>query len=185
MNSKEEIDNITEVELVKKCIDFNRQYQEMLYRKFSDKMFNVCLNYTDNYDEASDVLQEGFIKIFRKLHQFNFEGSLEGWIRKVIVNTALENYRKKSREHEKLNILTDSQEDYSDDFLSTFGVQEIIELVNKLPSKAQIVLKLYAIEGYSHKEIASNLNITEGTSKSQLNRARKLLQEAFVKLNGE
>lgn len=177
-------ENIAEEVLVKKCIAFERQYQEMFYRKFADKMFNVCLTYADNSDEAADILQEGFIKVFRKMHQFNFEGSLEGWIRRIIVNTALENYRKKTREQKNLNLLADLNDDYSEEDLSVFGVQEIIELVNHLPSKAQMVLKLYAIEGYSHKEIADNLNITEGTSKSQLNRARKLLKDAFLKRNG-
>lgn len=184
MDNLRENENITEVVLVKKCIAFDRHYQEIFYRKFADKMFNVSLTYAENYDEAADILQEGFIKIFRKLHQFNFEGSLEGWVRKIIVNTALESYRKKTREQKNLNLLVDTTDDYSEDDLSVFGVQEIIELVNHLPSKAQVVLKLYAIEGYSHKEIADNLNITEGTSKSQLNRARKLLKEAFSKRNG-
>ncbi|MFH2142394.1 MAG: RNA polymerase sigma factor [Bacteroidota bacterium] len=184
MENIQEYENINESVLVERCIAFDRQYQEVFYRKFADKMFNVCLTYTDNSDDAADILQEGFIKIFRKLHQFNFYGSLEGWVRKIIVNTALEKYRKKSREQEKIMIDEDFNNDNYEDNLSVFGVQEIIELVNHLPSRAQVVLKLYAIEGYSHREIADNLNITEGTSKSQLNRARKLLKEAFLKRNG-
>jgi len=142
------------------------------------------MTYTTNKDEAADVLQEGFIKIFRKIHQFNFEGSLEGWVRKIIVNTALENYRKKAREIENLNEYY-IEETESEIDLSEYSTNEIIEMVNHLPPKAQIVLKLYAVEGYSHQEISNILNISEGTSKSQLNRARKLLKEILIRLNGE
>jgi len=176
--------NIPEKVLIEKCVAFDRNYQEMFYRRYADKMFRVCLTYSDNHDDAADILQEGFIKIFRKIHQYNFEGSLEGWVRKVIVNTALENYRKKIKEMEKIKEVSELEEGYEFD-MDGLGSQEIIEMVNHLPSKAQVVLKLYAIEGYSHKEIAAQLNISEGTSKSQLNRARKLLRDVLVKHNGE
>lgn len=180
----ESIENIPEKVLIEKCVAFDRNYQEVFYRRFADKMFRVCLTYSDNHDDAADILQEGFIKIFRKIHQFNFDGSLEGWVRKVIVNTALENYRKKIKEIEKIKEVSETEEGYEFD-MDGLGSQEIIEMVNHLPSKAQVVLKLYAIEGYSHKEIAAQLNISEGTSKSQLNRARKLLRDVLVKHNGE
>ncbi|HBS85209.1 MAG TPA: RNA polymerase sigma factor [Bacteroidales bacterium] len=170
--------------LVKKCIAFDRHYQEIFYRKFADKMYNICLSYTGNHDEAADILQDGFMKIFRKIKQFNFEGSLEGWVRKIIVNTALETIRKKIKEQEKVIKINESKENNYDLNLSDLEGQKIIELVNLLPVKAQLVLKLYAIEGFSHKEIAHNLNISEGTSKSQLNRARMLLKQALLKLNG-
>ncbi len=184
MANQTDIENIPEKLLVERCVAFDRQYQEIFYRRFADKMFNVCLNYSDNSDEAADILQEGFIKIFTKIKQFSFDGSLEGWVRRVIVNTALEKYRKKSREIEKMNFITDYYDDDADEDLSVFSFNEIIEMVNQLPLKAQIVLKLYAIEGYSHKEIAENLNISEGTSKSQLNRSRCLLREEFKKRYG-
>ncbi|MDP3556235.1 MAG: RNA polymerase sigma factor [Bacteroidota bacterium] len=156
----------------------------MLYRKFADKMYNVSLTYAKDDDEANDIMQEGFIKVFRNLHTFHFENSLEGWVRKIIVNTSLEFYRKKKREKEVLEEYEYFTEPKIDGILETINAQHIISLVNQLPSKAAMVLKLYAIEGYSHKEIGAMMEVTEGTSKSQLNRARFLLKEAISKQNG-
>lgn len=156
----------------------------MLYRKFADKMYNISMTYTDDEDEASDILQEGFIKVFRNIHTFGSQGSLEGWVRKIIVNTALEFYRKKKREKKVLENYTNFIEPKIDDILETINADHIIKLVNQLPAKAQMVLKLYAIEGYSHREIGDMMEITEGTSKSQLNRARFLLKDAISKQNG-
>lgn len=175
--------NISEKELVEKCIAFERQYQEIFYRKYANKMFNICLTYSENYDEASDILQEGFIKIFRNIRHFKFEGSLEGWVRKIIVNTALENYRKKTNEQQKISVYSDTIDVETESIFEDVEKHKIMGLVNRLPSKAQMVLKLYAIEGYGHKEIAGKMNISEGTSKSQLNRARLLLKQAINKIN--
>ena len=174
--------NISEEELVRRCIANERQYQEILYRKYADQMFSVCLSYNKNEDEACDILQEGFIKVFGKLEQFNFNSSLKGWVRKIIVNTALDHYRKQKRHEDKL-------ESYSQvvvspkigNILEQINAQDLISLVESLPSRAAIVLKLYAIEGYGHKEIAEKLDITEGTSKSQLHRARTLLKQLLSK----
>lgn len=147
-------------------------------------MFNVSLTYTDDEDEACDILQEGFIKVFRNIHSFKLDGSFEGWVRRIIVNTALEFYRKKKRQKEVLEVYENFIEPKIDGILEKINMDYLIGLVNQLPSKAQMVLKLYAIEGYSHKEIAEQMEITEGTSKSQLNRARFLLKEAISKQNG-
>ncbi len=175
---------IPEQELIQKCIAGNRKCQEILYRKFADKMYNVSLTYTDDQEEACDILQEGFIKVFRNLHSFNFEGSFEGWIRRIIVNTALEFYRKKKREQEFLDEYENVVEPNIDNILEKINAEDVIKLVNQLPSKAAMVLKLFAIEGYNHKEIAEIMEISEGTSKSQLNRARFLFKEAMIKQNG-
>ncbi len=156
----------------------------MLYRKFADKMYNVSLTYTHDEDEACDILQEGFIKVFRNLQTFQSQGSLEGWIRKIIVNTALEFYRKKKREQENLDNYEIFAETNIDGILDKINSEDIIKLVNQLPAKAAMVLKLFAIEGYNHKEIAEIMEISEGTSKSQLNRARFLFKEAISKHNG-
>ena len=179
-----DINQITEQELVRKCIANERQYQELLYRKYSDQMYSVCLSYNKNQDEACDILQDSFIKVFRKLEQFNFESSLKGWIRRIVVNTALDQYRKQKRHEEKLD-------SYSKVVISPaignviekINAQDLIALVNELPSRAALVLKLYAIEGYAHKEIAEKLDISEGTSKSQLHRARTLLKKLLSKNN--
>ena len=176
--------NITEKDLVEGCIADKRQYQETLYKEYADKMFTVSLTYTDDEDEACDILQEGFIKVFRNLHKFNFEGSFEGWIRKIIVNTALEHYRKRVREEENLSVYETHIEPQIEGILDTINANELIKLVNELPSKAAMVLKLYAIEGYGHKEIAEQLGVTVGTSKSQLNRARFLLKQSMSKTHG-
>ncbi|PCH91085.1 MAG: RNA polymerase subunit sigma-24 [Bacteroidetes bacterium] len=156
----------------------------MLYRKYADKMFTVCLTYSDDEDDACDILQDSFIKVFRNLPKFNFDGSFEGWIRRIVVNTALELHRKRLREKENLNVYETYIEPRIDSALDAIHSNELIKLVNELPFKASLVLKLYAIEGYSHKEIAEQLAITVGTSKSQLNRARSLLKESINKLNG-
>ena len=165
--------------LIKHCISDNRKYQEMLYRKYADKMFNICLIYENDEDAAADILQEGFIKIFRNLKEFNYKGSFEGWLRKIIVNTALEHYRKKTKEKEKQQLIGVYIEREINDVLSALQAKDIIKMVNALPKKASIVLKLFAIEGYSHEEIAETLKIAVGTSKSQLNRARFLLKQSI------
>lgn len=174
-----------EQELIALCLEDNRQAQEKLYRFFADKMFTVCLYYADDRDEACDFLQEGFLTVFRKLDKYNFEGSFEGWIRRIIVNTALGNIRKKKRYNEvideyKLN--EDYASNHDVDFES-IPFKKVISLVNDLPAKCSIVIKLFAIEGYTHNEISEIMGISVGTSKSQLNRARSLLKESFEKLN--
>lgn len=184
MKDKLDINNISEEDLVRRCIANERQYQEVLYRKYADQMYSVCLSYNDNEDEACDILQDGFIKVFRKLEQFNFESSLKGWIRRIIVNTALDHYRKQKRHEEKLENYTQVAVSRNiGNVIDQINAQDLISLVNQLPSRAAVVLKLYAIEGYGHKEIAEKLDITEGTSKSQLHRARALLKELLSKNN--
>lgn len=187
MKLKQDINNITDEELIKKCIANERQYQEVLYRRYADMMYSVALAYADNEDAACDILQEGFIKVFRKLETFEFECSLKGWIRKIIVNTALDHYRRQKRHEEKLEsyTLNGGISHEVGNVLDQINADELIALVNQLPSKAAMVLKLYAVEGYNHKEIAEQLDITEGTSKSQLHRARTLLKELLNQNNGE
>ena len=176
--------NISEKELIEGCVAYDRDYQEAFYRKFADKMYGVSFSYAENEAEACDILQEGFIRIFRKIDKYSFEGSLEGWVRKVIVNTALEFYRKKKREREVFEEFGKTVESKIDDIIGKINAGEIIKLVNALPRKAAMVMKLYAVEGYNHKEIALEMNISEGTSKSQLNRARTLLKEAINRQHG-
>jgi RNA polymerase sigma factor (sigma-70 family) len=148
-------------------------------------MFGVCKYYADNRDEACDFLQEGFITVFRKLDRYNFEGSLEGWIRRIIVNTALQELRNKKSFQEHYELIKIEQEalQTEESPYSSISPGEIIRLVNDLPKKAALIIKLYAIEGYTHPEIASILDISIGTSKSQLNRARSLLKLKMVHLN--
>jgi len=180
-----EINTISDKELVKRCIAYERKYQEMLYRKYADKMYSVAMIYSNNNeDDASDILQNGFIQVFKKIHTFKFNGSLESWIRRIIVNKAIELYRKKVRERDNIAEYKTFAETETEGILGNINADDLIKLVNSLPSKASVVLKLFAVEGYSHKEIAEKLKIKEGTSKSQLNRARHLLKEAISKQNG-
>lgn len=166
----------SDLELIEGVLNKDRLYQEMLYRKYADGMFSVACSYSDNDDEAADILQDGFIKVFRMLHQHNKEKSLGGWIRRIIINTAIDHYHKKVRHLEVVEESYEGEESTNDLFEQS-NAAEIIRFVNELPTKARMVLKLYAIEGYAHQEIATALNISVGTSKSQLNRAKKLLKE--------
>ena len=140
-------------------------------------MFGICMRYAGNYDDAQDILQDGFLKVFEKIDQFGFKGAFEGWIRKIMVNTALERFR---TSYQVINIhdnLKEVDHEISGDFTSDIDARELIRFVQELSPRYRIVFNLYAIEGYSHKEIADMLGITEGTSKSNLSRARDILQE--------
>lgn len=163
--------------LVKSCIKGNSGAQEELYKMFASKMFGVCMLYTKDYDAAKDVLQEGFIKVFNKLDTFRFDGSFEGWVRRIMVNTALERYRKNYYLYATSDI-EDYKEDFAyEDVTSQLSADDLLKLIYELSPQYQMVFKLYAIEGYSHKEISEMLQISEGTSKSNLSRARKILQD--------
>lgn len=171
--------------LIDACLNRDRAAQEQLYRTYCDKMFSVCMYYANDRDEAADFLQEGFITVFGKLHLYKFEGSFEGWIRRIIVNTALSALRKKRRFVEvNLSVEDFPETEIIEEEVNLLPSAKVIEMVSDLPIKAGTVLKLYAIEGYSHQEIAEIMDISVGTSKSQLNRARTLLKQAF-KLSGE
>jgi len=173
---------LPESELVLSCIEGNRKSQEILYRKFASRMYGVCLGYSRSRDEAQDILQDGFIKVFASLHKFEGSGVLEGWIRRIMVNTAVDHYRKNLRnpatlgEQEEVNYSIDA------DAYGRLDNQEIIALIRQLPHGAQLIFNLYAIEGYNHVEIAAMLDISVGTSKSQYSRARTLLQNMVNKL---
>jgi len=152
--------------------------QEELYHRFAPKMYAVCLRYASNVEDAQDLLQEGFIKIYRNLHHFRAEGSFEGWIRRVFVNTSIEHFRKKST---KLAMVTEKEEGTIEDTditaLENLAEKDIIKIVQELSPGYRAVFNLYVVEGYSHKEIGDMLGISEGTSKSQLARAKSVLQK--------
>jgi RNA polymerase sigma-70 factor (ECF subfamily) len=152
--------------------------QEELYNRFSGKMYAVCLRYANNADDAQDLLQEGFIKVFRNLHRFRAEGSFEGWIRRVFVNSSIEHFRKKSVELSKVSDKEENTiEDQDISALDQLAERDIVKLIQDLSPGYRTVFNLYVVEGYSHKEIGDLLGISEGTSKSQLARARSILQK--------
>jgi RNA polymerase sigma factor (sigma-70 family) len=179
----EDLYQIKDHDLVEHCKKHERRYQEILYRRYADEMYSVALIYADSDQDACDIVQESFIKVFKRLDTFKFEAALGSWIRRIIVNTALDHYRKKKRESENTGNYIQTVETEVDDIIPNLSANELLGMMQKLPQKASMVLKLYAIEGYAHKEIAEMLNITEGTSKSQLNRARSLLKSIISQFN--
>src|SRR5690606_38798350 len=141
-------------------------------------MYAVCLRYANNPDDAQDLLQEGFVKVYRNLHRFRAEGSFEGWIRRVFINSSIEHFRKKSLQ---LSKVSDKEENTIEDTdisaLDNLAEKDIINLIQQLSPGYRTVFNLYVVEGYSHREIGEKLGISEGTSKSQLARARAILQK--------
>ncbi len=169
---------MTDEEIVQGCIKKNAIAQKHLYEKFSRKMMGVCLRYCDSREEGEDVLQNGFTSVFENIESFKGTGALEGWIRRIMVNTALTNIRKNKKL--KQNIELDSVEFMipSSNYLSeSFAAKDLLKIIQTLPTGFRTVFNLYAIEGYSHKEIGNMLNISEGTSKSQYSRAKAHLQK--------
>ncbi len=175
--STESNHTILESDLIDGCIRGDRRMQEELYRRFAPRMYAVCLRYASNTEEAEDILQEGFIKIYKKLDSFRREGSFEGWIRRVFVNTAIEHFRRKKY----LQPVTEKEEaTLEGNYLSVLdelAERDIMNLVQQLSPGYRTVFNMYVIEGYTHKEIGDMLGISEGTSKSQLSRAKVILQE--------
>jgi len=173
----------SEADLIKGCLKRDRSAQKHLYDRFSPKMYSICCRYVKNHMEAEDVLITAFTKILDRIDQFKGEGSFEGWIRRVVVNEALTWLRK----NRSMYVETELEAAYHELDYNTLGDQleaeDLINLIQELPAGYRIVFNLYAIDGYSHKEIAEQLNITESTSKSQLSRARVFLQKLLADQN--
>lgn len=174
-------------DLLQSCIAGNCRAQFQFYERYSPKLYGVCLRYARDESEANDMLQEGFIKIFRELSAFRGQGSLEAWMCKIMINTALSRLRKKSLKF--LPYVEAPENLYSDeDIISSLSAAELITVLNHLPQGYRTVLNLYAIEGYSHAEIAQMLDISEGTSRSQYLRAKIALRnrlEQLKKIKGQ
>lgn len=171
-----------EEQLVKKCLEKDALAQKQLFEFYSPRMMGVCLRYSQDRDEAQDVLQMGFIKVFEKLNMYNFKGSLEGWIRKIIVNTALDNIRKNKK---FLNDVEMDKVDYqlhnhTENAVEKLSAQDLLKIIQEMPPGFRTVFNMFAVEGYSHKEIAEELNISVNTSKSQYSRARAYLQKIII-----
>ncbi len=173
---------LTDQELIEGCLKKDTTYEKALFLKYSGKMLTVCRRYTRHELEAEDILQDAFIKIFNNLKKFKFEGSFEGWIRRIVVNTALKNYKKSSFQKEQLGLEQRPEEPTQPTAYSRLGEEELLGLIQKLPEGYKIVFNLYAIEGFSHREIAETLQIQESTSRSQLVKARKMLQRLISEL---
>jgi len=168
---------VTEEAIIKGCIKNNAACQQMLFNAYAGKMLSVCYRYTGNQHDAEDILQEAFIKIFAHLHQFKFEGSFEGWLRRIVVNTALKALQKKKLHFAEVNETSSGGLQVEPDTISSLQAEQLMKMLQNLPDGYRVVFNLYVIEGYDHEEIASMLNIQTSTSRSQLVKARKLLQQ--------
>jgi RNA polymerase sigma factor (sigma-70 family) len=172
--------------IINGCLKGSRRDQELLYRRHAAKLYAVCLQYSGNDEEARDILQEGFIKIFENLIHYKHEGSFEGWIRRIMVNTALERYRSKHtlRRVDDIDQIPEINAEPDNEDYAGLEATDLLGIIRELPPKYRMVFNLFAIEGYSHKEIGKMVNISEGTSKSNLSRARIILQRRVGSYTG-
>jgi RNA polymerase sigma factor (sigma-70 family) len=179
---------LTEEEIIKGCKNGSPDAQEALYKKYSSRMKMICLRYVKNTFEAEDLFHESLIKIFNKINTYTGKGSFSGWINSITVRTAIDHYHKENKirntsQEYGMEEVNHSEEDGDDQFhriAAQLQVDDLLAMVNKLPDGYRMVFNLYAIENYSHKEISKLLHISEGTSKSQLSKARKHLKEWIV-----
>ncbi len=170
-------------DIVKQCIENQPKAQKELFDILSPKMYAICLRYARNSDEAKDILQEGFIKMFKYLGQFEGKGSFEGWVKRIFINTSIEFYRKSQKEATTNSLDIAENQPFESNILSNLKVDDLMKIIQKLPTGYRTVFNLFVIEGYGHEEIARMLNVTENTSKSQLFKARQHLQAIILKQN--
>ena len=170
------------VEMWEGCLKNDRKQQELLYRTLAPRMLAVCMRYAHDRDEAQDILQEGFIKMFNNAHKYRGEGNLEGWIRRIMVHCAISRYRK-----QKPMVLVDDFAEDNESFTNGYNdhgleAKDLLKMIQKLPNMYKSVFNLYAIEGYSHQEIGAKLGITELLSRTNLCRARVILKDMVNRL---
>jgi len=169
-------------QLIRDCQKNDVRAQEQLYKLFASKLFSVCLKYSRNQADAEDNLQDGFLLIFNKIGQYQFKGSFEGWAKRVMVNNVLQKYRTETvLELVSENVADDTELDLDDDSIT---MDYLVRIIQELPDRYRMVFNLYVMDGYSHKEIAEMLGITDGTSKSNLARARMILKEKIETQQG-
>jgi RNA polymerase sigma-70 factor (ECF subfamily) len=161
--------------LIIKCKQGDVRAQSEVYQLFAGKLFALCLKYSKNYQEAQDNLQDGFITIFSKIEQYKFKGSFEGWIKRIVINTALQKYREKN----VLNLISEEIPDEIEVEIDEVDIslEFLLKIIQELPNRYRLVFNMYVLDGYSHREIAELLEISEGTSKSNLSRARFILKK--------
>lgn len=175
---------MTEEALLQGCLQNNAAAQKALYDKYSAKMLVVCYRYAHNREDAEDMLQEGFIKVFSQIHSFEGRGALEGWIRRIMVHTCINILKKNKRFNESVDLIHASALQVREESIpSIIQAKEVVECIRMLPIGYRTVLNLYAIEGFSHREIATILDVEESTSRSQYTRAKAMLEDILVKKN--
>jgi len=168
--------------IIEGCKKGKQRYQEELYHLLAPRMYGLCLKYANDRDDAKDIMQDGFIKVFQKIDQYGGKGSFEGWVRRIMINTALEKYRSQITIYSLDERMPLSDEGVQSTVIDNLSAQDLLGLIRQLTPKYRMVFNLYAIEGYNHKEIGELLGISEGTSKSNLSRARIVLQEKVKEL---
>lgn len=174
--------NMTEELLLAGCLKNNAAAQEALYSRFSPRMLGVCYRFAKNREDAEDMLQEGFIKVFTQLHQYRNEGALEGWIRRIIVHTCINILKKNKKFADSVDIIHATGVHVREEMIpSIMQAKQVVECIRLLPIGYRTVLNLYAIEGFNHHEIAEMLEIRESTSRSQYTRARAMLEDILLK----
>ncbi|HEV3325615.1 MAG TPA: sigma-70 family RNA polymerase sigma factor [Puia sp.] len=173
---------MTEEAILQGCLKNVATAQRELYSRYSPKMLAVCYRFAHNREDAEDMLQEGFIKVFSQIHTFQNKGAFEGWIRRIIVHTCINNLKKNKRFNESLDIVHAHGVQVREESVpSIVQAKQVVECIRILPIGYRTVLNLYAIEGYSHKEIADMLDIEESTSRSQYTRAKQMLEDILIK----
>ncbi len=175
----------TEDEIIDGCLKNDRKMQKVLYDRYASKLYALCLRYAHDRAEADDILQEGFVKIFFKIHQFSRQHSFDGWLKRVIINTAITHYHQNVKHYYQKDIDEIQESDISgtnEVLESEYSAEELLTVVQSLSTGYRTVFNLYAVEGYKHKEIAEMLKIDETTSKSQYHRAKKIIQERLTHL---
>jgi RNA polymerase sigma factor (sigma-70 family) len=173
---------MTEELMLAGCLKNNAAAQEALYARFSPRMLGVCYRFGKNREDAEDMLQEGFIKVFTQMHQYRNEGALEGWIRRIIVHTCINHLKKNKKFSESLDIIHANSMHINEEMIpSIMQAKQVVECIRMLPLGYRTVLNLYAIEGFPHKEIAAILDIEESTSRSQYTRAKAMLEEILIR----
>jgi RNA polymerase sigma factor (sigma-70 family) len=184
LNSGYQSLSMTEEAILQGCLKNNAAAQKALYQKYSAKMLVVCYRYGHNREDAEDMLQEGFIKVFSQIHTFENRGALEGWIRRIIVHTCINHLKKNKRFNESVDLIHANSIQVREDAIpSIIQAKEVVECIRMLPIGYRTVLNLYAIEGFSHKEISTMLDIEESTSRSQYTRAKAMLEDILIKKN--
>ncbi len=168
---------ISDTRLIEKCKKGSARYQKVLYDRYACKIYPICYRYAKNEEDAKDILQETFIRVFNKLETFQDKGSFEGWIKRIAVNVAIRHYQNEIKKIDQHDIERVPELHTDASVLSDLNAEEILRTISELPNGYRIVFNMYALEGYSHKEIAETLNISEGASRSQLTRARQALME--------
>jgi RNA polymerase sigma factor (sigma-70 family) len=173
---------MTEELMLAGCLKNNAAAQEALYSRFSPRMLGVCYRFAKNREDAEDMLQEGFIKVFTQMYQYRNEGALEGWIRRIVVHTCINNLKKNKKFADSLDIIHANSMHINQEMIpSIMQAKQVVECIRMLPIGYRTVLNLYAIEGFPHKEIAAMLDIEESTSRSQYTRAKAMLEEILVR----